>query len=262
MPSCTLHVNAANMAELMAEADLFIGAGGSTTWERCCLGLPSLVIAVADNQVATTSCCAEQGMCLYLGESAQVTEEIIAAALSVLLRTSETLRSFARESMRLVDGNGIRRVVSRLLPPVIALRRATMDDCDAVHAWRNHEETRRFIFNPDPVPIEVHREWYRRALLNPQKIILIGESEGKPVGVLRFDWDGVKASISVFLVPEIPGKGIGSELIRTGSRWIKENLPGVLVINAEVLPENCLSRKALASAGYEEKYVLMRKLLH
>jgi UDP-2,4-diacetamido-2,4,6-trideoxy-beta-L-altropyranose hydrolase len=40
-----------NMAELMNKADLAIGAGGSTTWERCCLALPSLVISVAENQV-------------------------------------------------------------------------------------------------------------------------------------------------------------------------------------------------------------------
>lgn len=43
-------VNAKNMAKLMANADLAIGASGSTTWERCCLGLPSIQLVTADNQ--------------------------------------------------------------------------------------------------------------------------------------------------------------------------------------------------------------------
>jgi UDP-2,4-diacetamido-2,4,6-trideoxy-beta-L-altropyranose hydrolase len=44
-------VNADNMAELMLEADLAIGASGSTNWERLCLGLPSLIFTVAENQI-------------------------------------------------------------------------------------------------------------------------------------------------------------------------------------------------------------------
>ena len=39
-----------NMAELMAKSDLAIGAAGSTSWERCCLGLPSIMVVLADNQ--------------------------------------------------------------------------------------------------------------------------------------------------------------------------------------------------------------------
>ena len=45
------HIQTTRMAELMAEADLAIGAGGSASWERCCLGLPALLLAIADNQI-------------------------------------------------------------------------------------------------------------------------------------------------------------------------------------------------------------------
>ena len=45
-------INANNMAELMLDADLAIGAGGSTSWERCCLGLPTLLYVLAENQMA------------------------------------------------------------------------------------------------------------------------------------------------------------------------------------------------------------------
>lgn len=45
-----LHIDPPNMARLMVDADLAIGAGGTTTWERCCLGLPTVLLILADNQ--------------------------------------------------------------------------------------------------------------------------------------------------------------------------------------------------------------------
>lgn len=56
-----------NMAELMAKADLAIGAGGATTWERAFLKLPSIVIAVAENQINIAKASQQKGLCIYLG---------------------------------------------------------------------------------------------------------------------------------------------------------------------------------------------------
>lgn len=61
-----------NIAEFINEADLAIGAGGTTTWERCFLGLPSIVIAVAENQVEIAKDCDEVGYIKYLGLSNNV----------------------------------------------------------------------------------------------------------------------------------------------------------------------------------------------
>lgn len=61
------HCQISNMAELMNEADLAIGAGGSTTWERCYLGLPSLTVVVARNQLQLTEEISSLGVTDYLG---------------------------------------------------------------------------------------------------------------------------------------------------------------------------------------------------
>lgn len=71
-----------NMAELMAEADLMLGAGGSTTWERLFLDLPALVTAVAENQFEICEACASVGMINYLGKWFDVTVEDIANAVT------------------------------------------------------------------------------------------------------------------------------------------------------------------------------------
>lgn len=73
-----------NMAELMVDADLAIGAGGTTTWERCFLNLPSIVITVADNQVEGAMVSSKEGIIKYLGLSRNVNVEAITQAIGTL----------------------------------------------------------------------------------------------------------------------------------------------------------------------------------
>ena len=71
-----------NMAEFMARADLALGAGGSTTWERCFLELPAIVISVAENQEKIAEDCAAAGYITYLGRAEKVEESQIVSALN------------------------------------------------------------------------------------------------------------------------------------------------------------------------------------
>ena len=71
-----------NMAQLMANADLCLGAGGTTTWERCFLGLPTIVTAIAENQFEVCRDCAEAGLIHYLGKWDEVTAADLMRAVS------------------------------------------------------------------------------------------------------------------------------------------------------------------------------------
>ncbi len=96
-----------NMAELMGRADLMLGAGGSTTWERCFLELPSIVTVVAKNQEQIAEDCASAGYIIYLGRASDVAEEHIVSALQTI--TTEQLmvqQKRMRELFR--DGEMIR----------------------------------------------------------------------------------------------------------------------------------------------------------
>lgn len=68
-PFFVYHEQVSHMARLMGEADIAIGAGGSSHWERCFLGLPALVITTADNQVEITRAVASRGACVYVGDA-------------------------------------------------------------------------------------------------------------------------------------------------------------------------------------------------
>ena len=77
-----LHVQVNNMAELMVWADLSIGASGSATWERSCLGLPTIVLSLADNQVAIAEAANDAGLVYYLGKDENVRPLDITNAVS------------------------------------------------------------------------------------------------------------------------------------------------------------------------------------
>ncbi len=97
------------MAGLMAAADVAIGAGGSTTWERCCLGLPTIVVPVAANQLATTAALARHGV-IEMVAGPGTTRMAIRTAFTKLLADPGRCRDLSAAGMKLVDGLGIRRV--------------------------------------------------------------------------------------------------------------------------------------------------------
>ena len=103
-----------NMAELMVHADLALGAGGTTTWERCALGLPALITAVADNQLPISRMVDKAGFGIYLGQSSDVTVDSIADRIKELQGNPEILIKMSEAGPKLVDGLGTDRVVEKI----------------------------------------------------------------------------------------------------------------------------------------------------
>jgi len=85
MENTHCHEQVDNMAELMNAADLALGAGGTTTWERLALGLPSIVTAIADNQVEICENCARAGLIDYLGRAEEVTEAALVRSVTAFI---------------------------------------------------------------------------------------------------------------------------------------------------------------------------------
>lgn len=97
IPDVTFNCQVNNMAELMVKADLAIGAGGTTSWERCFLGLPSITIIVADNQKELSKAVAEKGAMYCLGTSTEVATKDINEKITELcnnpMKRSEMIQS-------------------------------------------------------------------------------------------------------------------------------------------------------------------------
>ncbi len=255
------HCNTSAMAGLMAQADLAIGAGGSTTWERCCLGLPAIVVAIAENQQQLSEAVGKTGAQLYLGAAGKVSVDNLRHALETVLRDPELLRRMRTCAQTIVDGRGTERVSHVLMPVVIKLRPATAADSTDLFAWRNAEEVRRYSHDPAPIARDTHQRWLAATLADARRILLIGESEGHPIGVLRYDLEGSFATTSVYLVPGQGGLGLGSELLKTGSRWLRMRHPEIAEIRAQVLAGNLASERAFEAAGYRRSAGEFRLLM-
>ncbi len=262
LPNIFFHHQVENMAELMAEADLAIGAGGTTSWERCCVGLPSVVIAIAANQEPAMAAMATEGRVLYLGRKEDVNSVGIQKVIAALLEARGWVRSLSAASIELVDGCGCLCVSRALLAPPIRLRPALPSDRDSIFEWRNAEETRHNSLTSAPITRKEHEAWFSAMLQSPERVLLVGEADGEPVGVLRYDLSGDRATVSIYLVPGKHGQGHGSHLLLEGTEWLRRFFPDVRSIIAEVLADNVISSKAFLKAGYEHYLYTYRKILN
>lgn len=109
-----VHADVADMAALMARADIAIGAAGSTSWERCCLGLPSLLIVTAENQRMIAERLEFAGAADGLGWHADVDAAGIAAALRRLNGDAGRRRQMSARAAEVCDGLGAVRVREQL----------------------------------------------------------------------------------------------------------------------------------------------------
>lgn len=116
---CAVQVHAAvdNMAELMGQADLMIGAGGSTSWERCALGLPAIVLSLASNQSGAVAALAEAGAALAV---ASHHDDDLRDALIKLMATPTQVRTMSDAAAAICDGQGVARVAAEISKTVNA----------------------------------------------------------------------------------------------------------------------------------------------
>ena len=104
------YVQTDQLAELMSAADISIGAGGSATWERCCLGLPVLVMSLANNQIEIAKAVGLLGIGQYLASDVADDVLLFRNAILDLLKSSKRLLEFSKNAHVIVDGLGIERV--------------------------------------------------------------------------------------------------------------------------------------------------------
>lgn len=95
LSNVTFHCQVSNMAELILNADLGIGAGGAAMWERCCLGLPTITVVFVANQECTTEDVAEIGAIEYLGWSDKLSTDDYAQAIARTLENPQQVRQIA-----------------------------------------------------------------------------------------------------------------------------------------------------------------------
>lgn len=117
-PRVVLHVDTREMADLTARADAGVGAAGSTTWERCTLGLPSVLLILADNQRPAAAAMADLGAALVVDAAAPEFAAQFDTAAARLLADEALRASLCTRSAQVCDGAGAGRAADAFLAQI------------------------------------------------------------------------------------------------------------------------------------------------
>jgi len=251
-PNTIVHYSRPHLADLMSQADLALGAGGTTTWERCCLGLPTLVVSIADNQVPICQALSQLGAIAYLGTANQVTVNQLRSALVKLISDVPALLEISQKSSLQTDGLGVHRVAEYLKPSgseQLQLRPATIADISLYYDWVNDSEVRRQSLKTGSINWQEHQTWYKQKLSSHHCIMSILEVNQLPIGQIRWDIANNQAFMSYSLDPIVRGRGWASLLIKMGINQVYQH--SLTLLSAEVKSGNLASQAALKRAGFQ-----------
>ncbi|MHB8117233.1 MAG: UDP-2,4-diacetamido-2,4,6-trideoxy-beta-L-altropyranose hydrolase [Methanothrix sp.] len=242
--------NASNMPELMTWADMAIISGGTTSYETAFLGLPSLIVIIAANQVRVAEKLAEIQAATNLGWHHNLSCAYIQKTVEDLQVNCKARESMSRIGKQLVDGRGTTRVIKAILGRVIKVRKAVESDCEQIYKWANDEDTRAASFNSDLIAWDTHRNWFLERLQDSNCLMLIcGNDRGNSLGLVRFDLAGDEAIISINLNPYMRGQGLaGFIIIRTLDELFKRY--SIYRVSAFIKPQNLRSAKAFERVGF------------
>jgi UDP-2,4-diacetamido-2,4,6-trideoxy-beta-L-altropyranose hydrolase len=109
-----VHVDTMRMADLMSKADIALGAAGASSWERCCLGLPTILVSVAENQVNIAKEIDSQGAGLYLGPVEMLKLLDFERAIEEFLFDRRELSKMSKCAAELTDGQGVKYVIGSM----------------------------------------------------------------------------------------------------------------------------------------------------
>ncbi len=247
-PNAILYDNLPSLASLMMNVDLVIGAGGTTTWERMCLGLPSLVISISENQQEFTHALSVDNYQISLSSGKWTTSTDWQQAIYKIMKQPALLKQVAKNAQSLVDGLGSKRVSRVLFGSKnfeLTIRQAELSDEQLLFDWVNDPEVRRQSFQQESIDINQHSEWYARKLADTECLILIGEDEaGLPIGQVRFEMNTklAEAIIGISIDTLVRGMGFSQVLLTKAIEYWFKIKPTFKLI-AEVRIDNLRSEK-------------------
>ncbi|UHM89920.1 UDP-2,4-diacetamido-2,4,6-trideoxy-beta-L-altropyranose hydrolase [Rahnella victoriana] len=248
-----LVINSNNMASLMAEHDIAIGAIGGTTWERCTLALPTINIAIADNQLQIAEALQKLGMVVITTISPSLEEFKFCWSLVL-----DNYQKQVNKALSICDGHGVFRISQEIDPLFdkegnsIVLEYATSEDIKYIYSLQCLPETRKYARNPDIPTWEGHYNWMTTKLTDDNCYFYIIKVAGNSCGSLRIDSTNTleaanEFEISIFIDPNFFGRGIASSAMKI---LMKEHCEKTLI--ATVLESNKASNILFKSLGFKK----------
>lgn len=225
----SLHVDPPSMAEMLLVADLAIGAGGMSSWERCSLALPALTLVLASNQEHLANA-------LEQADAVKVIRDLrdLVPAIVALQECPELFLRMTAACAALVDASGVERVIGAMMAPrqetspQLSVRSARNDDSEDIWLWRNDPTTRTASQTHSPISWPAHHRWWQSAFFSANRRFFIVQEGEQAVGVVRFDRvDGSEVwEVSINVRPDARGRGVGAPALTLARAAFLQEQPG------------------------------------
>lgn len=252
-----LKYNVTDMAQLMKTHDAAVSAGGTTLFELCACGLPTVSFAMADNQLPMTRYLEECGAIAYAGDERDNKESVVQKVVRQLedwMFHIEEMNERAARMSRMVDGLGAERIAEKLTDMMRdeELREATEKDMDLLLEWANENGVRAASFCSRPITREEHEKWFEKVLNSNHTFQFIYEKKGLPVGQIRLETEQQSAIISYSIAKEYRGKGYGKRMVEMLEREVHRNHPDIVELQAFVKENNIASQKVFEGLRFKK----------
>lgn len=269
-PNIHIHHSLPTLAHLMLKADLAIGAAGSTSWERCCLGLPSIVVALAANQKPVAEELQRRELALCPGDRSKITElNLIDALVSVMEWPS--LEQWSRKCHDVTDGSGTTKVSAVLMlnfeTPLVA-RPSELADEVFLFDLANDSLVRKNSFSSDLISVKTHKDWFYRCLREPERSqILIVETKNRlRIGQVRFELVRMSCwEVHYSLVAYARRLGLARPMLLAALSSMVD-LVSIETIIAKVKEDNAASIRVFAKLGFLQEtlsdHIVFTKSIH
>ena len=250
-----LHTQINNMAYFMENADIALGAGGTTTLERMMLGLPSIVVTVAENQVESVRDLDQDNYIKWIGNKDQVDDIIIYDAVTKFINNTRFLEKESNKCKKLVSGKGA-KIISKLLingpdKESLFVERAVESDALLYWHWANEERVRECAFNQEFIDWDEHKKWFDDCINNKDIILVLIKSNFGSIGQVRFEQTDLGSTISYSLAKQFRGLGLGKVILKKAIDYLQNELSFTLI--GEVKYGNIASKKVFESLGFKRK---------
>ena len=257
-PNFEIHEAGAEFAQIMRRADLAIGAGGTTSWERMCLGVPSVVVSIAENQNPACEKLGRDDLVTYLGAQASLRPGAIRDEVLEVISSYSSVFDQIESGQILVDGRGCERVAEVMCPSSesdFVVRLARSDDCVEFFNWANDPVVREQSLTTSTIQWEDHKKWFTEKISSASCEMYVMEASGLPVGQVRFDLIADCAEVDYSLDRLVRGRGWSPTLLEKSIERFRRRQATSL--RAVVKRSNDPSRSVFFKIGFKESETLM-----
>jgi UDP-2,4-diacetamido-2,4,6-trideoxy-beta-L-altropyranose hydrolase len=259
-PHFTLYSNVDNMAKLMASCDAAIGAGGTTQWERACIGIPSMLTSIANNQTKACENLASEGYIYYSGEYHYVSQEKYSIMLQSFILNRHLRKNIFNRTRKIKFSKSFIYCLTKKNDALI-VRSATKDDAKNLFYWRNHENNRLYANHSQEFSMENHVKWLNSVLTDSKRYLYIVSDKKNDIGIVRFDVNPNYNLVSIYLVPNMHGKGYGVHVLEAAEKYFLSTVKNDNPFYAEILPSNQNSINLFKKLGYRlDKKIYTKKI--